>query len=157
MSLSYQQVVVSNTVKTVANLTIPLGTISAEFQVDTNDVRYTLDGTVPSATLGMIFLKGETPKEIPLAEINRIKFIRGTSSDANLNIQYFGDYNIAEIDDISSNSSSSSRSSQSCSSSSSSDSLSMSSNSSSKSSNSSSSSSNSAIEISDNSASSNSN
>jgi hypothetical protein len=90
MFISYEQVVAGTTVKTVDDLTVPAGASGAELQSDTNDIRYTMDGTDPTQTTGMVLLKGDFPKEFSSEELTSIKFTRGTTADANLNVHYVG-------------------------------------------------------------------
>lgn len=89
MYLSYQQVVTNDTVKTVANLTVPARATAAELQADTQPTRYTMDGaTDPTQTSGMVIAVADTPKLFLIEDILRIRFIRGAAGNGNLNIHY---------------------------------------------------------------------
>jgi len=95
MFVGFQQVAATSAVKTVTSLTIPKNAIRAQLQADTQVVRYTLDGTTPSQTSGMLLLTTSEPKEFLIEDIKNIKFIRGTTSDGNLNIHYYGVHDFA--------------------------------------------------------------
>ena len=89
MYLSYEQVVATDTVKTVADLTVPANATMAELQADTNPVRYTMDGAVdPTVSSGMVIAVADMPKTFLIEDINRIRFIRGAGANGNLNIHY---------------------------------------------------------------------
>ncbi len=81
--------VAAGLIKTVAELTIPANANGAEIQVDTQDVRYTMDGTTePTASSGMLFLTTEPPKYFDITELRSIKFIQVAAGVGNLNIHY---------------------------------------------------------------------
>ena len=81
--------VASGLIKTVAELTIPANANGAEIQADTQDVRYTMDGsTVPTASSGMLFLTTEPPKYFDITELRNIKFIQGAGGVGAINIHY---------------------------------------------------------------------
>lgn len=88
MFIGFQQVAVSTSVLTVANLTVPAKATGVELQADTAGVRYTMDGTAPSTTSGMILLSTEPPRFFEIVDLNRIKFIRSGGADAKLNVHY---------------------------------------------------------------------
>lgn len=82
--LGYQQITSLSTVK---SLTVPAGTSYALVQCETQAVRWRMDGTDPTATVGMRLNAGE---ELELyAAFATIEFIEETTS-AKLNVQYFG-------------------------------------------------------------------
>ncbi|KKM08381.1 hypothetical protein LCGC14_1724340 [marine sediment metagenome] len=89
MYLSYEQVAATNVVKTVVALTVPGNATMVELQADTQDVRFTMDDTTdPTQTSGMIMLVS-LPKNMYLIEdLQRIRFVRGAGTDANLNLHY---------------------------------------------------------------------
>jgi len=90
MFLSYEQVVASNVVKTLADLTVPANATMAVLQADTNDVRYTMDDTTdPTQTSGMVLLTSLPAELFLIEDINRIRFVRGAGTNGNLNIHYF--------------------------------------------------------------------
>lgn len=89
--LGYEQVTVSSSVLTVSALTIPDNTTHVEIQASAQDISYTMDdGTDPTATAGMFLLTTEPPKEFLIADIRRIRVIRVTGSDGELNLHYSG-------------------------------------------------------------------
>ena len=89
--LGYEQITVSNSVLDVDDLTIPDGTVAAELQAETQDVRYTMDdSTDPAQGSGMILIAGGEIKEFLRENLNRIRMIRGAGSNAKLNIHYSG-------------------------------------------------------------------
>lgn len=89
--LAYERVTVSNAVKTVADLTIPVGTVAAELQADTNPIRYVMDGsTAPTTSTGMVLLITEPPRQFSVSELRNAQFIRSGGSDGYLNIHYIG-------------------------------------------------------------------
>ena len=49
-------------------------------QCITQNVRYTLDGTTPTATLGFRLVAGDSPYIIPVAVGNTVKFIEETAT-----------------------------------------------------------------------------
>ncbi len=82
--LGYQQITSLSTVKT---LTVPAGTSYALIQCETQAVRWRMDGTDPTASVGMRLAVGE---ELRLdAAFGTIEFIEEAAS-AKLNVQYFG-------------------------------------------------------------------
>ena len=88
MYLSYQQVAATAVLKGVAELTVPAKATLVEIQADTQNVRYTMDGSNPTQTVGMLFLTTEPPRQFTIDDLNRIRFIRGSGSDGNLNFHY---------------------------------------------------------------------
>jgi len=92
MFLSYEQVEADATVKTIADLTIPTGANGAMLQADSSNIRYTMDDSNdPSQTEGMILLTNLLPPETFLIQdMNRIRFTRGSGSNGQLNIHWWG-------------------------------------------------------------------
>jgi len=89
--VGFEQITVSSTVLTQADLTIPAGASHVELQADTQSVRYTMDNSSdPTAAIGMILLVTEPPKLFQLEDMQRVRLIRGAGSDAKLNIHYIG-------------------------------------------------------------------
>lgn len=87
---AFQQVAISNVVKTASDLTIPAKATHVDIQADTAPVRYTMDDTTaPTTSSGMIFLITEPPKTFLIEDLKRIKFIRSGAVDGNLNFHYF--------------------------------------------------------------------
>ncbi len=93
--VGFQQVAVSNVVKTVAALTVPAKATGVEIQADTAPIRYTMDGTDPTTTAGMIFLITTVePKYFEIDTLKLIKFIRSGAVDGNLNFHYHAGRNV---------------------------------------------------------------
>jgi len=92
MFIGYEQVAVTNAVQTAAALTIPASTTHVQIQAETRDVRYTMDGTDPTATTGMIFAATapEPLYEFLSEDLHRIRFIAdgGGQGDPLLNFHY---------------------------------------------------------------------
>jgi hypothetical protein len=88
--LGYQRIAAANLATAIAP-TIPAGTREIHMQADTQNIRYTLDGTTPTATNGMILVAGaHQPQVIRLSQsLHAIKFILESGSP-NLNLHYFG-------------------------------------------------------------------
>lgn len=94
MYISFEQVVADATVDSVTELTIPAGATGAEIQADSNPVRYTLDGTAPTSSSGMVLAVADMPKEVLIEDLRNIQYTRGAGADGNLNIHYFAGRNI---------------------------------------------------------------
>lgn len=89
MFIGYERITVSAAVLTASNLTIPARAQWAELQAETNDVRYTMDGsTDPTTTSGMVLPAGAAPKLFLIEDVRRIRFIRSGASDSVLNVHY---------------------------------------------------------------------
>ncbi len=66
------------------------GAEEAVFSVETDNVRYTLDGTVPTASVGHLLLPNDILTLVGRDAIRKVKFIRVTT-DASLKVTYFRD------------------------------------------------------------------
>lgn len=86
--IGYQQEASSAAVKTADDIIIPKNATSCEVQADTNNVKYTCDGTDPTTTFGMTFLTTEPPKEFLIEDIRSIKFIQNSVGAGNLNFHF---------------------------------------------------------------------
>jgi hypothetical protein len=84
-ALSYQKI---NDLSSAVGLTIPAGATMAWVQAETSNVRYTLDGTTPTATGGLIMRATEPPIELQ-CELPPARFIE-EAGGALLNVIYFG-------------------------------------------------------------------
>lgn len=88
----FQRVAISNAVKTVADLSIPPTATHAEIQAEssaiTDGVCYTMDGTAPTVSSGMILPSNADPKLFLIEDIRRIKFIRRGANDTALVVHY---------------------------------------------------------------------
>ena len=89
MFIGYEQIAVSTSVLDVDDLTIPSGTSHAELQAGTNHVAYTMDGTAPTSSTGMLLLTTEPPRLFLIEDVLRMKFIQRTGGGT-LNIHYIG-------------------------------------------------------------------
>ena len=90
MYLSFQQVGADNSVKTAAALTVPTRATQAELQcTGAEPVRYTMDGSNPTASSGMIMRITDPPKPFLIEDVKRIRFIRGGGADTTLGLHYF--------------------------------------------------------------------
>jgi|19_taG_2_1085344.scaffolds.fasta_scaffold00224_3 hypothetical protein len=87
--LLYEQEAISTVVKTVSDLAPPANATHCELQADTQNIRYTMDGTAPTVTAGMVLLTTSEPKSFLIADLKAIKFIRSGGADAVLNVHYF--------------------------------------------------------------------
>ena len=88
--LLYEKIAVTSTFKTVAALTVPVTATHVQLQSDTQDVRYTMDGsTDPAQALGMILKVGLAPETFLIEDVRNIRFVRGAGTDGVLNIHYF--------------------------------------------------------------------
>lgn len=94
MFVYFQRVAISNSVKSTADLTIPPGATHAEIQAEssaiTDGVNYTMDGTAPTVSSGMILPSNVAPKLVLIEDMQRIKFIRRGVNDTALLVHYVG-------------------------------------------------------------------
>ena len=67
---------------TVQTLTIPSGATNIIAQAQTQNVRYTLDGTTPTASKGFQLEKGAAAVNIPIGPNTTLKFIEESASAA---------------------------------------------------------------------------
>ena len=89
--IGYEQVDATGTVRSAADdLTIPAQCTHAEFQADTGDIRYTMDGTNPQQGSGMVFATTHAPKLFTREQFVLLKWRRGSATDAKLNVHYLG-------------------------------------------------------------------
>ena len=73
-------------ISTATAVTLPSDATGVFLQADTDDVRYTIDGTTPTGTLGMILVSGNDMTQLDLypgAEVNVI------SASGAINYQFF--------------------------------------------------------------------
>lgn len=69
------------TISTATTLTPPVGATKLILQAQGQDVRYTLDGTTPTASVGFILYAGDTAT-IPVGQSAVVKVIEATSGGA---------------------------------------------------------------------------
>ena len=75
MILGYEQKTVSNTVLDIDDFTVPTGTNSVMLQAETQNIRYTVDGDVPTAGAtgsGMLIPTAFPPRESALKTSGRL-------------------------------------------------------------------------------------
>lgn len=85
--LAYESITVSTVVKT---LTVPKGAVRATLGVEGQSIRYRLDGTDPTSSVGVL-MKADAKFDIyGHAALKALKAIRVDGSDAVLSVQYFG-------------------------------------------------------------------
>lgn len=85
--LGYEQVTVSST---ALGLTVPAGAERAVFGVEAQPLRYTTDGTIPTASLGFL-VKADVSFEIYGSKALRdFLAIKDDATDAILNVNYYG-------------------------------------------------------------------
>lgn len=89
MYTGFQRVASAASVKDATHITIPSDTTFVEIQADTQPVRYTMDGTDPTASSGMLFLTTEGPKTFLVEDVRKIKFIQGSGGAGAINLHYF--------------------------------------------------------------------
>lgn len=86
--MGYEQLTVSTT---AVSLTVPAGTIRAVLVVEDQDIRYRLDGTDPTATVGFLAKAAMEPFELygnnTLADLSAI---RDGGTDGVLSVHYYG-------------------------------------------------------------------
>lgn len=83
--LGYTQIV---GLAAATGLTVPAGAQAALIRCESQNVRWRMDGTNPTATIGYPLLVGEE-LELDSAQMAAIKFIQQAAT-ANLNVYFFG-------------------------------------------------------------------
>lgn len=81
-----QSLVVSNA---AVRLTPPADARAAMVTVDTNPVRFTVDGTTPTAAIGTPVAAGGALEITGDISLRGIQFIRSAAADATLQVEYF--------------------------------------------------------------------
>jgi len=99
--LSREQQDTSSTVLDRLSFNIPPETQMVTAQAVDGVIRYTLDGTTPTASLGFRLLLGKKPVEILVDDFKQIKYIRETV-DAVLQVTYYAGRDVPERMDDSS-------------------------------------------------------
>lgn len=95
MFIGFEQVVATNVVKDVNDLTVVGNATHVEIQADTADINYTMDNAIsPTTTSGMTLRTSAPPKSVLIEDLRRIKFIRSGGANGNLNIHYFTGGNV---------------------------------------------------------------
>lgn len=87
--ISFQSETISSVVKTADEFSIPPEATFAIVRASGDVIRYTLDGTTPTATTGMRLLTTKhKQKQLLVDDFRQIKVIRETG-DAVLNVQFY--------------------------------------------------------------------
>jgi hypothetical protein len=96
--MGFEQLTVSNSVKTLTEAEFKpkdatlrsahTAMISLEGTAGTNDVRWTVDGTTPSSSVGHLLKAGDQVVVMGLGNLLKFKAIRAGSSDGILTISY---------------------------------------------------------------------
>lgn len=92
MFIGFEQIAVtdSTTLHLASELTIPAQATAAQIQAGAGDVHYTLDGTAPTATSGMVLETGNNPMEFLIEDIRNIQFIGASgAASSHLKVNYF--------------------------------------------------------------------
>lgn len=77
----------NSSLASAAALTIPAGATKLMMSCSTQDIRYTLDGTTPTAAKGFLLAKGGAPVIIPIGNTTVITLIE-TATTAVLEYQF---------------------------------------------------------------------
>jgi len=81
----------SGLIKTIADLSPPVGANFAMLQAFTQDIRYTMDGTTtPTATVGMLLETGAAPEQFSIEDMMNIQFIQVTAGAGVLSVHWAG-------------------------------------------------------------------
>ena len=90
MFLSYQQVACSNVVVVLNTaITIPPKATHCQIQADTANIRFRMDGSAPTSSVGALLLTTEPPRDYLIEDVARMKFLGDGGSAANLNLHFF--------------------------------------------------------------------
>lgn len=71
------------------DVTIPAKATGVNIQADTQSVRYTMDGTDPTSSSGMLFLTTTAPESFLIEDLKRLRFIAGAGGAGNLNFHFW--------------------------------------------------------------------
>lgn len=69
----------SNLVDTLLTLNIPTGVEEVLVQATVQNIRYTTNGTNPTASSGFVLISGNDPIAIPVTKNTKLKFISETA------------------------------------------------------------------------------
>ncbi|MGB5052680.1 MAG: hypothetical protein WBO46_27260 [Caldilineaceae bacterium] len=75
------------TLSTAVDIAVPVGAVQLIIQAETQNVRLTLDGTTPTATVGFLLTAGATVYTFPVAYGMTVKIIQ-TTATAVVNYQF---------------------------------------------------------------------
>lgn len=86
---SYQTVTVSNSVIPFPAASLPAAASMALVNIDTNPIKYTIDGSTPSATNGHLVAAGGQFLLLSREEITAFRVIRQGGADAAMCVTFF--------------------------------------------------------------------
>ena len=86
----FQQLTVSNAAVSLTNVQAGFGALGALITVEGADIRYRVDGSVPTATQGMYVAAGSVIKLESRFEVRNFRAIRAGAADAVLDVTYYG-------------------------------------------------------------------
>ena len=69
-------------------LTVPAGAFSAVVSVETQNIRWTVDGTTPTSTVGVLLTAGSEREFVGMETLDALCFIETTASSA-VKVAYF--------------------------------------------------------------------
>jgi hypothetical protein len=90
---NYEKLTVSNTAIGLTSSAYTSGDKTAQIAfitIETNDVRYTYDGTTPTTSIGHYALAGSAITLFGTHDIQNFRVIRATGSDAAISVTYEG-------------------------------------------------------------------
>lgn len=88
--IGYEQVPVAGVVVGFASFTLPAGCAThMELQAETANIRYTMDGTIPDATTGMLLINGSDPVAFLIENLLTARFFGDGGAAAMLHVHYF--------------------------------------------------------------------
>ena len=79
----------TETRKAIAGTTQTVSAVEALITVETNPVRYTMDGTTPTANVGHLLGDGDVITISGMGNIKRFQMIRQGAADATVMVTYF--------------------------------------------------------------------
>ena len=79
----------SETRKTISGTTQTVSAVEALITVESNPIRYTMDGTTPTSLVGHLLTDGDNITVSGMGNIKRFKMIRSGASDATVKVTYF--------------------------------------------------------------------
>jgi len=84
--LGYEQITVSTTAKT---LTIPSGAVRAVLVAEAQPLRYRVDGTSPTSTVGFLVASGIPFELYGSVTLDQFRTIRSGGTDSVLSVHYY--------------------------------------------------------------------
>ena len=88
--VGYEQVAVAGAVVDITSFTIPNGSPThVELQAETANIRYTMDGSIPDGTTGMLLINGADPLAFLIEDLLTARFFGDGGAAATLHAHYF--------------------------------------------------------------------